>query len=128
MPRPYNWIRGEGTTKNQRWGLGSFMDVPNLPQPYSVRGFGEIATTGAPCPGTPGCPGYDPSQAGSYPDVEQQIADVWDYLFKNAPVDCGDSGYETPTTVTVMPAQTWIRSNWPLLAIGGLGVFLLARR
>ena len=22
MPRPYNWIRGEGTVKNQRWGLG----------------------------------------------------------------------------------------------------------
>lgn len=22
MPRPLNWIKGEGTVKNQRWGLG----------------------------------------------------------------------------------------------------------
>lgn len=37
MPRPYGWIRGEGTNKNQRWGLAglgddssSIMEIPGL--------------------------------------------------------------------------------------------------
>ena len=55
MPRPYGWIRGEGTIKAQRWGL---------------EGLGAEAM-GPPVP---------PELVGQQPDVQQQIADLWSML------------------------------------------------
>jgi hypothetical protein len=36
MPRPFNWIRGEGTVKNQRWGLGDDTTTLDLTSLYPV--------------------------------------------------------------------------------------------
>ncbi len=132
MPRPYNFIRGEGTVKNQRWGLsglGSYMDTPFVPglgnaaySPYIpqslVRGFGDLT---APCPGGPGCPGGE--VVSGFPDVEQQIADLWDYVFTNAPIN-----YDPVTQqVSGNTVGGFIAKNWPLVA-GGVLLVLFARR
>lgn len=142
MPRPLNWIRGEGTVKNQRWGLGSDMDTPMVPQGLRVRGMGAtpfapVVTSGlvrgvsgfgatgdtAPCPGSPGCPGYVVPDS-SFPDVEQQIADVWDYVFTNAPVNY-DSVTQVASGNTV---GAFVVKNWMYIAAGLVGVALLGSR
>lgn len=139
MPRPYGWIRGEGTVKAQRWGLqgiGSTMDTPFVPglgaAPFApvvtsglVRGVSGFGATGdtAPCPGSPGCPGYVVPDS-SFPDVEQQIADVWDYVFTNAPVNY-DSVTQVASGNTV---GAFVVKNWMYIAAGLVGVALLGSR
>jgi hypothetical protein len=109
MPRPYGWIRGEGTVKNQRWGLGSIMDTPFLPSVHGMSGLGLN------CPGDIGCPGNMQAGVTTIPDVEQQIADLWDSVFN---LQASDN-----TTLSVAPTI-----NWAL--IGGLALagYLLFRR
>ncbi len=137
MPRPLNWVRGEGTVKNQRWGLGFYMDTPFIPRglgnaafaPFLYRGMGDVILSDgsrsltAPCPGSPGCPGYV-SPGIAMPDVEQQIADVWDYVFTNAPVN-----YDSVTqVVTGDTVGSFVVKNWLPIAGGLVALLMLARR
>jgi hypothetical protein len=62
MPRLYNWIRGEGTTKAQRWGL---------------NGMG----LGLNCPGDPGCPGYVvPGSTDYVTSLQNELASLYDSI------------------------------------------------
>ena len=68
MPRLYNWIRGEGTTKAQRWGLNGLGDytAPPLPSgdlfnvPYGSSGPGDLNYV-------------DPLAASSYASFNQLV-------------------------------------------------------
>lgn len=80
-PRPYNWIRGEGTVRNQRWGLGSEMDTPFMPHLAGLGAMGPVFT----CPD--GGVVFSPSDCSTgvplnqQPDVQQQISDLWASVF-----------------------------------------------
>jgi hypothetical protein len=55
MPRPLNWIRGEGTTKNQR-GLGDTLTVSGNPLGDWVDPNGVVSLT--PCESITTSPGF----------------------------------------------------------------------
>jgi hypothetical protein len=103
MPRLYNWIRGEGTTKAQRWGLNGVTDA-------------------APCPGSIGCPGTTPDMFNQPIDVQQQLADIWSSITNPPPV------YSTGGNVGGTTLGGWIQNNSMLLLIGGVALLMLKRR
>ena len=110
MPRPYGWIRGEGTVKNQRWGLGSIMDTPFLPSVH-YPGIGDI-TIGD---GTMSNP--DPLQ-GLSPDWYNQLV----YGNSGPPA----SAVSGSGTVVFTPTTSGV--NWLLIGGLALGGYLLLRR
>ncbi len=114
MPRPLNWIRGEGTVKNQRWGLGSLMDTPFIPK----LGFSGLGN----CPGDPGCPGY------VVPNSPEYIASLQNELgvMYNDSVGAVDTYFNQQ--VDANNSAVWLQKNTPLLIIGGIIGLMLIRR
>ncbi len=92
---------------------------------YGLRGLGDVLN----CPGDPGCPGYV-APASTSPDVQQQIADVWDYLW-NTPGAGGGYGPGSGASL-VAPAPTqqtasqWLNANAGKVALGVGGFVLLS--
>lgn len=84
------------------------------------RGMGQGT-----CPGSPGCPGYAEPEVAVPADVQQQIADLWSYLWEqptSAPMTQAPS---TATSVT-----QWFNQNAGKLAIGAaafVGLMLFAK-
>jgi hypothetical protein len=118
MPRPYNWIRGEGTTKAQRWGLaglGAGAERMEL-VPFGYGGMGSLI------PGAMG-PTAPPEFDNTFPDVEQQIADLWDSVL-NPPVSFGQGSQGANIGTTL---GSWLQNNMLLVGLG-VGAFLLLRR
>ncbi len=117
MPRPYNWIRGEGTVKNQRWGLGSVMDTPFIP---GMSGTGDIVLGN----------GQINNPSGTYQaDIDwQKLAQIgagWDDWFAThtGVVDAYGNAVVSQSTV-----PDWLKQNAVMLALGGFGLILLMRR
>lgn len=79
---------------------------------YGLRGLGLN------CPGDPGCPGNVQPDVAPAPDVQQQIADVWSYLWSQPVAPVASSGGGPPSSFT----QT-VNANAGKIAIGA-GVFL----
>ena len=120
MPRPYGWIRGEGTYKNQRWGLGSFMDTPVIPQ--LGRGFGDLT---APCPGSPGCPGYvTPNSMDYLVSLQDELASLYDDSRALYQENINPTTYAAPT-VTV---GDFLKEHGLVIGVGVLALMLLTRR
>jgi hypothetical protein len=71
-------------------------------------------------------PPVDPSQPTTPPDVQQQIADVWDFLFNPPAAD------QTPDPATAAaPASSggfldWLKAHETAVIAAGLGFFALA--
>jgi|ERR1039458_7681899 hypothetical protein len=104
MPRLYNWIRGEGTTKAQRWGL---------------NGMG----LGLNCPGDPGCPGYVvPGSTDYVTSLQNELASLYDSI-----VNPGVTPALTPTGVNFFTNADGT-TNWLVIGAIGLGVYLIAKR
>src|ERR1035437_6814805 len=100
MPRLYNWIRGEGTTKAQRWGLSGYV-APGLP---ADAGSYFQVLAGVTIAG-PGDPNYiDPLLANS--TFDQLVP------FLNGTNTLG----------------SWIQANGTMLLIGGVALLFLMKR
>lgn len=124
MPRILNWIRGEGTVKNQRWGLGEMTPhvgfgcvcndgmgsvlFPTTPDPVVV------STSVANCPGDPSCPGYvAPGSTDYIQSLQDELANLY---------DIGTNQTMAPTVNVPVPATTigqWVNANPLIVAIGG---------
>src|ERR1700693_1003968 len=107
MPRPYNWIKGEGTTKLQRWGLGSIMDTPFLP------GLGEITQAELDAGGITPAAVAELNQA-SGPDMNNSFSSY--------------GIYQNPPQVLSRSIGQWVTANAGLLLAGGIVGLLLFRR
>ncbi len=84
-----------------------------------MYGWGALS-----CPGDPGCPGYvAPEPISQFDLAEQQIADVWDYLW-NTP---GATVPPVPAApaATQQSATQWLNDNAGKVALGVGGFFLL---
>ena len=91
-----------------------------------MYGWGDVLN----CPGDPGCPGYvapDPMAN----QTQQQIADVWDYLW-NGPGATGGGygpGSGAPIAGPAPVAQSgtaWLNANAGKVALGVGGFILLS--
>ena len=121
MPRPYNWIRGEGTYRNQRWGLGSIFDTTYNPSPMGhmigISG-GDSAVLGYPVDPV----SYDASAGGS--DT------VWQSTYPYGlipPVAGGTLPFGPPGGSTQSLTNT-IGSNLPIILVGLVIGIMLFRR
>ncbi len=118
MPRPLNWVRGEGTVKNQRWGLGSFMDTPVIP---GHGGMGDVQLGN----------GQINNPSGTYQaDIDweklAQIGAGWDQWFATHTGLIDSTGNATDFGKSTVGSM--LKENWPLLAVGGLALLLISRR
>ena len=124
MPRLYNWIRGEGMTKAQRWGLSainvndsSFGQFSSSAPLSPTNPSNSVSYIAPPLPSgdlfnipygssAPGDPNYiDPLAASSYATFDQLIA---------------ASGGST--------LGAWIQANGTMLLIGGVALLFLMKR
>ena len=86
------------------------------------RGFGETAvtdTTGAPCPGSPGCPGY---VAPGSPDYQTSLLQE---ILANQ-----QSGVIQTAVAPTSTLTGWLNANGTMLAIGAaafLGLIFVAK-
>ena len=107
MPRPYNWIKGEGTVKAQRWGLGEI----NINDPsFGTMDYGATHST---------IPMYSASGGG-----------MSEYASWANPNDVTWSDWGSPSTSYSGGGSTvgsWIQNNILLIGVG-LGAVLLLRR
>src|ERR1035437_1626900 len=124
MPRLYNWIRGEGMTKAQRWGLSAInVNSPNFGQfnssaplsptnPSNSVGYvanplsaGDLfqAPYGSSGPGDPNY--IDPLAASSYATFDQLVP----FLSGNT-------------------LGSWIQSNSTMLLVGVVALLFLMKR
>ncbi len=90
---------------------------------YGWGGLGALN-----CPGDPGCPGYvapEPMQD----QTQQQIADVWDYLWNGPGAGGGygpGSGSQIVGPAPVQQSGTaWLNANAGKVALGVGGFFAL---
>jgi len=85
---------------------------------YGYRGLGLS------CPGDPGCPGNVQPDVAPAPDVQQQIADVWSYLW-NQP-----GAVPAVAAASVATPTSWLNANAKTVAIVaavGLGLVMFAK-
>jgi hypothetical protein len=111
MPRPLNWIRGEGTVKNQRWGLGDL----NIYDPNFGTMEYDSATHSS-------IPMYNPAGGGmaEYAAWANPTGVTW-------PDWASPSTYYGANTVGSTTVGDWIKNNMLLIGVG-LGAVLLLRR
>ena len=129
MPRPLNWIRGEGTVKNQRWGMGEMTPHTGFGCVCGdISGMGDTAISNTPgqvpiasatvinCPGDPACPGYVTPGSDAYiQSLQDELANLYD-------ITTGQ--LSTPTANVPVPATTigqWMSNN-PMLLAAGVGL------
>lgn len=131
MPRPYGWIRGEGTVKNQRWGLGSLMDTPVIPK-LGFSGLGDITigdgtfrVSGGTCPADPGCTGY---VAPNSPEYIASLQDELTRLYDESLTYYQHTGSGNEESVAPVTAGQWIKENSTLLIVGGIVGLMLFKR
>lgn len=128
MPRLYNWIRGEGMTKAQRWGLSAInVNSPNFGQfngyaplsPTNPSNASPLSTNYVASPlsagdlfqapygsSGPGDPNYiDPLAASSYATFDQLVP----FLSGNT-------------------LGSWIQANGTMLLVGGVALLFLMKR
>ena len=79
-----------------------------------LSGYRPRRGLGLNCPGDPGCPGNVQPTTPTSPDVQQQIADLWDSVFQIQVAPAATF----PTTMS-----SWLTTNGSKIAIGA-GVFL----
>lgn len=110
MPRPLNWIRGEGTVKNQRWGLG---DINAYAADFGQMNYDSATHTNIPM--------YDPSGGG-----------MAEYAAWANPTGVTWPDWASPSTsYTASGGNTigsWIQNNLLLIGVGLGAVMLLRRR
>jgi hypothetical protein len=107
MPRPLNWIRGEGTVKNQRWGLAGLGDLIT-----DVSYQTDVTHSTIPM--------YDPSGGGmaDYASWANPTGVTW-------PDWASPSTSYTPSGGSTL--GSWLQNN--ILLVGaGLAAFLLLRK
>lgn len=132
MSRLLGWVKGEGTVKNQRWGLGAY---PNDMIPYGTGGMGF---TNSMLPFSVGGLG-----AGGSPTADElAAAGLTNTTFASAMTELNGPGYGPSMSTSygdygiysnVLPTggQTlgqWMQANSMLLLIGGVVGLLMFRR
>ncbi len=82
---------------------------------YLATGLGVLN-----CPGDPGCPGNVQPDVPVPPDVQQQIADLWSYLWEGP----GSASIAVPVGTTAPTMTDVLNQNAGKIAVGA-GAFLL---
>lgn len=86
---------------------------------YGIRGLGAEAMG----------PPVDPNTPVTPPDVQQQIADLWDSIFSMGELGAGSGGVMTPAPAP--SAGAWLNANAGKVAIGAaafLGLVMVAKK
>src|ERR1035437_625037 len=127
MPRLYNWIRGEGTTKAQRWGLSAInVNDPNFGQFNSSAPLSPTNRSNSLSYVAPGLP----ADAGSYFQVPAGVTiagpgdpNYIDPLLANSTFD-----QLVPFLSGTNTLGSWIQANGTMLLIGGVALLFLVKR
>lgn len=85
---------------------------------YLVRGLGLN------CPGDAGCPGNVQPDTAAPPDVQQQIADIWSYLWDGA--GAGGTVLVQAAPAASFDFATWVNAHSGALLAGAGGLFLFS--
>ena len=102
MPRIYNYIRGEGTVKNQRWGLGDVSTVQIGTDTLTQNDWQAVLNS------------LNGPQSGG-PNMSTNYSDY--------------SIYNTiPQNVLTPSIGQWIQSNAVLLLLGGVAGLMFFKR
>ena len=145
MPRPYGWIRGEGTAKNQRWGLGG---VDGYPDADTIARSGLTNSDYAGRMDWNGVPSVWQGLRGMGVITAQDMADAGlsnsDFAASmnllNAPsygpnmstnfgsYSIYDNSLPMPGQLGVQNLMQWIQANAGLLLVGGVvGLYMFKR-
>lgn len=119
MPRLLNYTKPDVAGYK---AIGATLGFGQIPLDVLFPG-GDVPSnvmTGSPFPGGD-IPSNQPIGAPMAPSTIQALSRAVSSYFDTPP-------QATPTPVLVPTATSWVSTNWPWLALGGLAVLLLSRR